>query len=105
MAILWHLDGQEAQDPLIRSHVGGQPTLPAGLALPVTVETGEPMTFYFSVELEPVPGWRGTALSVFATTTFFDENDCIPEIFASNTTGYDVPAGALDTYQRQFRLS
>ena len=104
MTDLWHLDIEEAQDPIIRSHIGGLPRLPRDLELPRTTETGELMTFFFSVDLGFSPSWKGKNLSVFATTTYFDEDNCIPEIFSHNMRGYDVPAGALTAYQRQFRI-
>lgn len=104
MTDLWHLDREEAQDPTIRSHVGGIPRLPRDLDLPRTAETGELMTFFFSIDLGLAPRWQGKNLSVFATTTDFNENDCIPEMFSNNIRDYDVPDGALDSYQRQFRI-
>ena len=104
MTELWHLDGEETQDLTVRSHVGGLPQLPQDLDLPRTAETDELMTFFFSIDLGFASKWKGKTLSVFATTTYFDENDCIPQMFANNTKYYDVPNGALDAYQRQFRI-
>ncbi len=104
MPSLWHLDREETQDPSVRSHIGGLPRLPWDLILPHTAETGELMTFFFSIDLGFASRWQGKTLSVFATTTYFDENDCIPQMFANNTRGYDVPSGGLDAYQRQFRI-
>ena len=104
MPNMWHLHREEAQDPDVKSHIGGLPRLPQDLDLPRTVETGELMTFFFSMDLSFDPRWQGRTLSVFATTTHFDETDCIPQMFANSTNGYDVPSGALDAYQRQFRI-
>ena len=104
MSDLWHLEGEEIQDSSVRSYVGGLPRLPQDLDLPRTAETGELMTFFFSIDLSFSSKWRGKTLSVFATTDHFDENDCIPQMFANNIKGYDVPDGALDAYQRQFRV-
>lgn len=78
--------------------------MPRHIELPRTAETGELMTFFFSMDLGFLPRWEGSNLSVFATTIYFDETDCIPEMFSNNTRDYDVPSGSLDFYQRQFRI-
>ena len=104
MVVLWHQADEDRQDGSEMSHVGGHPKLPSDLALPVDPQTGDGMTFFFSIDLSFQPSWTGKVLSVFAVTSRFSEDDCIPELFTTASPGYDVPAGALTTYQRLFRI-
>jgi hypothetical protein len=104
MPILWHADTNETQTSSVVSHVGGVPRLPSDLPLPKVPQSEDVMSFFFSLDLGFHPGHRNKVLSVFASTTTFDENDCIPQMFGTNTSGYDIPIGALDSYQRHFRI-
>ena len=92
------------QSPADNSFVGGIPKLPSSESIPVCRFCGSQQTFFSQVAFPRDNPWAGLSLSVFACTSCADENYLIPEMISGPRRNAHIPAGFLESYQRNFRF-
>jgi len=99
---MWKLSRKSESQGEQASYIGGKPSLPAGTTIPVCKLCGQVETFMFQVAFPSGADWSGRTLGCFACMKCADENFLIPEMLNTQLHGADVPAGFLNSYQRNF---
>ncbi len=92
------------QNEHCRNFIGGYPSLPENIALPVCSLCGSEQTFFFQIAFSKNHCWEGHSLSAFLCTCCADENYLIPEMLKVELKDADIPAGFLEKYQINFRF-
>jgi hypothetical protein len=93
-----------AQSAADLSFVGGRPRLPPSAQVPVCSFCGAQQAFFFQVAFPSDTVWAGRSLSVFACVSCAVPGTLIPEMLDGPLLGVDIPAGFLDTYQKNFKF-
>jgi hypothetical protein len=99
---MWYLNRKEETQTSQTSFVGGRPSLPSGVDLPICALCGERQTFMFQVAFPHGSDWAERTLACFSCMRCADENFLIPEMLSSHRSGANIPAGFLTSYQRNF---
>ena len=94
-----------AQQDLDDLFIGGIPKLPPELSIPTCTLCSQKMSFMFQVAFPKGHIWEGKTLALFYCLDCFGHRFCIPEIpLGSSLYHVEIPAGFLDSYQRNFRV-
>ncbi|ARU60930.1 hypothetical protein CBW65_07420 [Tumebacillus avium] len=96
--------GEETQVEIHTSFIGGIPHIPSDYELPICHLCGEQQTFYFQVAFPDSHLWAGRTMALFSCTSCAHKDYLIPEMLSGELTGADIPAGFLETYQKNFRI-
>jgi hypothetical protein len=83
---------------------GGLPKLPRYLALPKCKLCGADLTFFFQIKLPHGHQWEGNSFAVFGCTECADEDHLIPPMITGQLKGVAIPAGFLESYQKNFAV-
>jgi hypothetical protein len=93
------------QTPEVDSFFGGSPRVPSDFEMPACRLCGCGQTFMFQVAFPEDHPWTGLSLGVFACTSCVNESFLIPEMLPGPLRNADIPAGFLESYQRNFSFA
>ncbi len=99
---MWTISKRNEPQDGQQSYIGGKPSLPQGVTLPVCKLCGQAETLMFQVAFPSDANWSGRTLSCFACMRCADERFLVPEMLDNHRHGCDIPAGFLTSYQRNF---
>jgi hypothetical protein len=99
---MWTLSRRcEPQDGQ-RSYIGGKPSLPPRVKVPVCGLCGQDQTFMFQVAFPSGAEWNGRTLSCFSCTRCADRRFLIPVMLEDQRRGFNIPAQFLKSYGINF---
>jgi len=88
-----------------RSFIGGYPSMPDSMEIPVCQLCGAKQTFFFQAAFPEGHIWHDLSMAVFACTSCAHEEYLIPEMLQDTLPGVDIPKGFLESYQRNFKIN